>query len=251
MNTDDARLAPPGLAALCVASLAALVGCGGNACIGLDGCSGANVAPSVALSGHRRHGQGARQRDGQLHLRAGIGVRPVRRRWTLQHCVQRHASVHPRRDLRRDDPAFARICRWYLQHDARDRVDARHLASQLGTTESGLIAGFPGNSRFQQALANQTDVLAAQSAVVANLQSRYSVTLTAPAFLTTPFIVGQAGVDSDLGVLSTAGAIDANGMPDPAAVSLMSAAGAAHPLTTTSAPSSGTGGTSGTTGGMM
>ena len=126
-----------------------------------------------------------------------------------------------------------------------------YLASQLGTNESGLIAGFPSNSQFQQVLANQTDVLAAQSAVVTNLQSRYSVTLTAPAFLTTPFIVGQAGVDSDLGVLSTAGAIDANGMPDPAAVSLMSAAGAAHPLTSTSAPPSGTGGTSGATGGTM
>jgi hypothetical protein len=73
-------------------------------------------------------------------------------------------------------------------------------------------------------LANQADILAAQSAVATNLQQRYAVTLTAPAFLTTPFIVGQAGVDSDLGALATAGAIDADGMPDPAAVSLPSAA---------------------------
>jgi hypothetical protein len=94
-------------------------------------------------------------------------------------------------------------------------------------------------------------VLAAQSAVVTNLQQRYAVTLTAPAFLTTPFIVGQAGVDSDLAALAKAGAIDANGMPDPGAVSLLSAAGLAHPLTTTSTPSSGTGGTGSATGGMM
>jgi hypothetical protein len=126
-----------------------------------------------------------------------------------------------------------------------------YLASQLGTNETSLIAGFPSNSQFQHVLANQADVLAAQSAVVTNLQQRYAVALTAPAFLTTPFIVGQAGVDSDLGALAAAGAIDANGMPDPAAVSLLSAAGLAHPLTTTSTPSSGTGGTGSGTGGMM
>jgi len=99
-------------------------------------------------------------------------------------------------------------------------------------------------------LANQADILAAQSAVATNLQQRYAVTLTAPAFLTTPFIVGQAGVDSDLGALATAGAIDADGMPDPAAVSLLSAAGLAHPLTTKSTPSSGTGSTGSATGGV-
>ncbi len=129
-----------------------------------------------------------------------------------------------------------------------------YLASQLGTSESSLIAGFPSNFTFQQVLANPNDVLAAQSAVVTNLQQRYAVTLTAPAFLTTPFTVGQAGVDSDLDALATAGAIDANGMPDAIAVSLLSAAGLAHPLTTTSAPSSGTGGAGGTgsgAGGMM
>lgn len=125
-----------------------------------------------------------------------------------------------------------------------------YLASQLGTTETSLIADFPSNSRFRQVLENQADVLSAQSAVATNLQQRYMVTLTAPAFLTMPFIVGQGGVDSDLGALATAGAIDTNGMPDPAAVSLLSAAGLAHPVTTTSTPSR-TGGTGSVTGGMM
>jgi hypothetical protein len=90
--------------------------------------------------------------------------------------------------------------------------------------------------------------------VVTNLQQRYALTLTAPAFLTTPFVVGQAGVDGDLDALAPAGAIDANGMPDQAAVSLLSAAGLAHPLAGTPTPTSGTGSngsTSGTTGGMM
>jgi hypothetical protein len=251
MNTDDARLARPGLAALCVASLAALVGCGGNACIGLDGCSGANVAPSVALSGTAAtgkalasamvsftcaQGSGSALSDGGGHYNITFNA-------TLP-CILSVTSG----GMTLHSLAFAGGT---FNTTPESELMLVYLAAQLGTTESGLIAGFPGNSRFQQVLANQTDVLAAQSAVVANLQSRYSVTLTAPAFLTTPFVVGQAGVDSDLGALATAGAIDANGMPDPAAVSLMSAAGAAHPLTTTSAPSSGTGGTTGATGGMM
>jgi hypothetical protein len=126
-----------------------------------------------------------------------------------------------------------------------------YLASQLGTNETSLIAGFPSNAQFQQVLANQTDVLAAQSAVVTSLQQRYAVSLTAPAFLSTSFNVGQAGVDADLDALAAAGAIDANGMPAQAAVSLLTAAGLAHPLTATSTSSSGTGSTSTPTGGMM
>ncbi|GAB7521457.1 hypothetical protein PBS_04400 [Paraburkholderia sp. 2C] len=105
-----------------------------------------------------------------------------------------------------------------------------YLAAQLGTNESGLMAGFQTNGTFQQALANPNNVLAAQTAVVTNLQQRYAITLATPAFLSTPFVVGQPGVDSDLDALATAGAIDANGMPDPAAVSLLAAAGSSRPL---------------------
>ncbi|HWT39623.1 MAG TPA: hypothetical protein VN289_25290, partial [Paraburkholderia sp.] len=112
-----------------------------------------------------------------------------------------------------------------------------YLAAQLGTSESNLIVSFSSNAQFQQALSNQSNVLAAQSAVAANLQQHYAVTLAVPAFLTTPFTVGQAGVDSDLDALAKAGAIDANGMPDPAAVSLMTQAGLAQPLAKTSASS--------------
>jgi hypothetical protein len=129
-----------------------------------------------------------------------------------------------------------------------------YLAAQLGTNESGLITGFTANTRFQQTLANQNDVLTAQAAVVQNLQQRYGVTLSTPNFLTTSFAVGQSGEDSDLEALLARGAIDANGEPDATAVSLMATMGAAHPIATS--PGTGTGGTGGTgspggSGGMM
>jgi len=105
-----------------------------------------------------------------------------------------------------------------------------YLAAQLGTNTAGLIGNFQGTLRYQRAMNSPDTVQAAQSAVVTNLQQRYAVTLAAPAFLTTSFVVGQPGVDSDLVALGKAGAIDSNGLPDPVAVSLLQQAGAAHPL---------------------
>jgi enamine deaminase RidA (YjgF/YER057c/UK114 family) len=131
-----------------------------------------------------------------------------------------------------------------------------YLAAQLGTNESGLIAGFALNTQFQQVLANQTDVLTAQVAVVQSLQQTYHVTLSTPNFLTTSFVVGQPGEDSDLEALLGLGVIYANGEPDAAAVTLMATVGAAHPIATSPNNStSGTGGTgvggTGNAGGMM
>ena len=120
-----------------------------------------------------------------------------------------------------------------------------YLAAQLGTTETGLIGGLPANMQFQQVLANSTDVLNAQSAVVTNLQQRYALTLSVPSFLTTAFTAGQPGVDSDLVALEKAGAIDSNGQPDPAAVSLIMTAGAAHALPVPPASTGGTGNSGG------
>ena len=128
-----------------------------------------------------------------------------------------------------------------------------YLAAQLGTSQSGLIAGFPMNTQFQRTLANQTDVLTAQAAVAQNLQQKYGVVLSTPNFLTTPFVVGTSGEDSDLQALLARGAIDANGAPDANAVALITAAGAAHPIATP--PAASTGGTgiggAGGLGGMM
>ena len=119
-----------------------------------------------------------------------------------------------------------------------------YLAAQLGTNESALIIGFAANTRFQQALASQDDVLTAQAAVGQNLQQTYGVTLSTPNFLVTPFAVGQPGVDSDLQSLLARGAIDANGEPSASAVALMATMGAAHPIATS--PGTSTGGTGGT-----
>ena len=131
-----------------------------------------------------------------------------------------------------------------------------YLAAQLGTNESGLIAGFATNMQFQQTLQNQTDVLTAQAAVVQGLQQKYGVTLSTPNFLTTAFTAGQPGEDSDLEALFTLGAIDTNGEPDAAAVALIATMGAAHPIAIS--PDTGTSGNGGTgvggtgsTGGMM
>jgi hypothetical protein len=251
MNTHDARFVRPVLAALCVASLATLVACGGSACFGLDGCGGENGLQNVAIAGTAAtgralasamvsfscaRGSGSTLSDGGGHYSATFNA-------TLPCILTVSSGGTTLHSL-----AFAGGT---FNTTPETELMLVYLASQLGTSETSLIAGFPSNSQFQQVLANQTDVLAAQSAVVTNLQQRYAVTLAAPAFLTTPFTVGQAGVDSDLGALATAGAIDSDGMPDPVAVSLLSAAGLAHPFTTTSTPSSGTGGTGSTTGGMM
>ncbi|TKC88859.1 hypothetical protein FAZ69_13945 [Trinickia terrae] len=133
-----------------------------------------------------------------------------------------------------------------------------YLAAQLGTTESALVAGFPGNAHFEQTLANESVVLTAQAAVVQGLDTQYNVTLTATNFLIAPFAVGQPGADHDLQTLRSAGAIDANGEPDAVALSLMATLGAQHPLPPAPGTSSGTGstgttgtGTGGSMGGMM
>jgi hypothetical protein len=266
MNTRYTCFVRPALAAMCVASLATLVACGGNSCIGLNGCGGENGAPNqapdVTLSGTAAtgtalasamvsfscaQGSGSTLSDGGGHYVITFNATPP--------CVitvsAGGTNLH----------SLALGGGGSFNTTPETELMLVYLASQLGTNETGLIAGFPSNAQFQQVLANQADVLAAQSAVVTNLQQRYALTLTAPAFLTTPFVVGQAGVDGDLETLARAGAIDANGMPDQTAVSLMSAAGLAHPLAATSTPSSGIGtgtgstsgtsGTSGTTGGMM
>lgn len=254
MNIHHARFVRPALGALCAGSLATLVGCGGSFCVGLDGCSGGNGgngSQNVALSGTAATGRALASamvsfscaRGSGSVLSDGGGHYSIAFNATLPCVLTVTSGGTTLHSLAYAGGTF--------NTTPETELMLVYLASQLGTSETSLIAGLPGNSQFQQVLANQADVLAAQSAVVANLQQHYAVTLTAPAFLTTPFIVGQPGVDSDLGTLATAGAIGADGMPDPAAVSLLSAAGLAHPLTATSTPSSGTGGTGSSTGGTM
>ncbi|MFM0625167.1 hypothetical protein [Paraburkholderia xenovorans] len=251
MNTHHACFVRPAVAAICVASLATLVACGGNTCISLGGCVGGNSVPDVTLSGTAATGRALASAAVSVRCAQGSGsaLSDGGGRYTLTFnaalpCIltvtSGGTSLH--------SLAFAGGT---FNTTPETELMLAYLASQLGTTETALIAGFPSNAQFQQVLANQADVLAAQSAVVTNLQQRYALTLAAPAFLTTPFNVGQTGVDSDLDALAAAGAIDASGMPDQAAVALLSAAGLAHPLTAASSSSSGAGSTSGAAGGMM
>ncbi|MFP3551866.1 hypothetical protein SB861_14245 [Paraburkholderia sp. SIMBA_049] len=239
MNLCIARFVRPTVSAICAASLATLAACGGSVCIGFDGCAGGIATQNLALAGTAATGKALASANVNVACAQGAGatLSDGGGRYSLAFnatlpCVITVTSggttLH--------SLAFAGGT---FNTTPETELMLVYLAAQLGTSESSLIANFASNAQFQQALANQTTVQNAQSAVVTNLQQHYAVTLTAPAFLTTPFAVGQAGVDSDLEALAKAGAIDANGMPDSAAISLMSQAGAAQPLAKTSAPLSG------------
>ncbi|WP_353556905.1 hypothetical protein [Paraburkholderia terrae] len=239
MNLCIARFVRPTVSAMCAASVATLAACGGSVCIGFDGCAGGIATQNLALAGTAATGKALASANVNVACAQGSGatLSDGGGRYSLAFnatlpCVITVTSggttLH--------SLAFAGGT---FNTTPETELMLVYLAAQLGTSESSLIANFASNAQFQQALANQTTVQNAQSAVVTNLQQHYAVTLTAPAFLTTPFAVGQAGVDSDLEALAKAGAIDANGMPDSAAISLMSQAGAAQPLAKASAPLSG------------
>ncbi|MBY4766753.1 hypothetical protein [Burkholderia ambifaria] len=230
MNIRPPHFTRPALGALCVAALATLAGCNGEACFGVDACFNDNNTQTVALSGTAATGgalasasvtvscaQGSATTltDGGGNYRVTVNA--------VLPCVISVASG----GTNLHSLAYAGGT---FNTTPETELMLVYLAAQLGTNTAGLIGNFQGSRRFQQAMGDPGTVQAAQTAVVTNLQQRYSVTLATPAFLTTPFVVGQPGVDADLGMLAKAGAIDSNGMPDPVAVSLLTQAGAAHPL---------------------
>ncbi|SDJ28743.1 hypothetical protein SAMN04487926_14117 [Paraburkholderia steynii] len=239
MNLCIARFVRPTVSAMCAASLATLAACGGSVCIGFDGCAGGIVTQNLALAGTAATGKALASANVNVACAQGSGA-------TLsdgggRYSLAFNATLPCVITVTSGGTTLHSLAFAGGTFNATPETELMlvYLAAQLGTSESSLIANFASNAQFQQALANQTTVQNAQSAVVTNLQQHYAVTLTAPAFLTTPFAVGQAGVDSDLEALAKAGAIDANGMPDSAAISLVSQAGAAQPLAKTSAPLSG------------
>jgi hypothetical protein len=214
-----------------VAALATLAGCGGSFCVGLDACGGTTGLQTIAISGTAATGKALASATVTLGCAPGSGV--VLSDGGGHYAITLNALLPCIVTVTSGSTTLHSLAFAGGTFNTTPETELMlvYLASQLGTSEASLIAALPNNARFQQVLANQTNVLAAQSAVVASLQQRYLLTLATPAFLTTPFIVGQVGVDSDLGALASAGAIDANGLPDPAAVSAVSAAGLAHPLT--------------------
>lgn len=124
-----------------------------------------------------------------------------------------------------------------------------YVAGQLGTTLNGLLTGMQTNPSFQSALSNSTVVANAETAVATLVKGGYGVTLSTSAFLTTPFVPGQAGPDADLDALQTAGAISpTTGAPAPALASAALTAGGAAPISGGGgkSPTGGTGGSGGT-----
>ncbi|ACB66902.1 hypothetical protein [Burkholderia ambifaria] len=230
MNICPPHFTRPALGALCAAALATLAGCNGEACFGVDACFNDNNTQTVALSGTAATGGALASasvtvscaQGSATTLTDGGGNYRVTVNAVLPCVISVASGGTSLHSLAYAGGTF--------NTTPETELMLVYLAAQLGTNAAGLTGNFQGSRRFQQAMGDPGIVQAAQSAVVTNLQQRYAVTLATPAFLTTPFVVGQPGVDADLGMLAKAGAIDSNGMPDPVAVSLLTQAGAAHPL---------------------
>jgi hypothetical protein len=237
MNTHGVHLVRPVTALLCAASLSslsALTACGGG-----DG-GGSNPTPTLTMSGTAATGIALNGAAMSVSCLSGTAsaTADANGNYSLTVTGRPPCIISATANgMTLHSVAFAGGT---FNTTPETDLLLTFLAAQLGTTETGLIAGLSGNTRFQQVLANSTDVMSAQSAVVTNLQQRYALTLSAPNFLTTAFATGKPGVDSDLEALRNAGAIDSNGQPDPAAVSLMMTAGAAQAF---AVPPPSTGGT--------
>lgn len=230
MNAHAARVLRLASRVVSVASLLALGACHGDLCVGVDGCFDDNGAQTVAISGTAAtgvalgsaavtiacvNGVATTQADASGNYAMTLGA-------VLPCIITATAGTTALRSL-----AFAGGT---FNTTPETELMLTYLASQLGTDTAHLVADFSNNDHEQQVLENASNVVAAEAAVASILQQHYGVTLSTPAFLTTSFAVGQAGVDADLTALANAGAIDANGLPDPIAVSLIAQAGAAHPL---------------------
>jgi len=140
MNTHYACFVRPALAATCVASLAA---CGGNSCIGLGTCGGSSVTPNVATSGTGAtgsalasatvsfscvQGSGSTLSDGGGHYSITFNATPP----CILTVTSGGISLH--------SLAFAGGT---FNATPETELMLVYIASQLGTNESGLIAGFP------------------------------------------------------------------------------------------------------------
>lgn len=230
MNAHAARVVRLASRVISAASLLALGACHGDLCVGVGGCFDDNGAQTIAISGTAAtgvalasatvtiacvNGVAATQADASGNYTITLGA-------VLPCIITATAGTAALHSL-----AFAGGT---FNTTPETELMLTYLASQLGTDIAHLVADFPNNGHEQQVLENASNVVAAEAAVASILQQHYGVTLSTPAFLTTSFVVGQAGVDADLTALANAGAIDANGLPDPIAVSLIAQAGAAHPL---------------------
>ncbi len=230
MNLRHPRFLRPALGTVCVAAVAALTGCNGDACFGVDVCFNSNNTQTVTLSGTAA--TGAALASASVTVSCAQGSATTLTDGGGNYRVTVNAVLPCAITVASGGTSLHSLAYAGGTFNTTPETELMlvYLAAQLGTNTAGLIGNFQGNAHFQQVMGSPNAVQAAQSAVVTNLQQRYSVTLSTPAFLTTPFVVGQPGIDSDLDALAKAGAIDSNGMPDPAAISLLAQAGAGHPL---------------------
>ncbi|KAG8153696.1 hypothetical protein [Burkholderia catarinensis] len=229
MNIRPTHFTRPALGALCIATLATLQACNGDACFGVDVCINNNTQ-TVALSGTAA--TGGALASAQVTVSCAVGSATTLTDGGGNYRVTVNAALPCVIAVTSGGTSLHSLAYAGGTFNTTPETELMlvYLAAQLGTNMAGLIGNFQGSLRYQQAMNSPNAVQAAQSAVVTNLQQRYAVTLATPAFLTTSFVVGQPGVDGDLVALAKAGAIDSNGMPDPVAVSLLTQAGAAHPL---------------------
>ena len=230
MNAHRARSLRLVVGALCLASLAALASCNGSVCIGSDGCSDESSAQTISISGTAATGRALANALVRIDCADGVAstVSDSAGNFSSSYVASLPCLITATASgAARHSVAFAGGT---YNTTPETELMLVYLASQLGTDVPRLIANFQSSGRYQQALESETNVFAAQAAVVTNLQQQYKLTLAVPMFLTTPFAVGQAGVNGDLIALANAGAIDANGLPDAQAVALLSQAGATHPL---------------------
>ncbi|MGU7783034.1 carboxypeptidase-like regulatory domain-containing protein [Burkholderia sp. PU8-34] len=118
-----------------------------------------------------------------------------------------------------------------------------YLAAELGTDLNGLLTGLASNSTYQSALTNSSTIAAAQNGVAGVLKTKYGITLSTNAFLTTAFTPGQPGQDADLDTLKSKGVVTSNGQLSASVTSDVASAG-----TAARQPTGGTGGSGGSGG---
>lgn len=188
MNSQHARFIRPVLGTLCIVSLAALSGCRGDACFGFDGCFDDGGVQTVTLSGTAATGPALASatvnvdcaRGSVATLSDGGGHYSVTFDAALPCAITVTSGGTSLHSLAYAGGTF--------NTTPQTELMLVYLAAQLGTSPARLIGDLPNSSRLQQALENQTNVQAAQTAVVANLQQRYAVMFAVPEFLTTPFL---------------------------------------------------------------
>ena len=230
MNATAACVLRSAARLVSVASLITLGACHGDFCVGADGCFDDNGAQTVAISGTAATGRALASANVTITCVNGVATTQADASGNYAITVDAILPCIIAATAGNTTLHSLAFAGGTFNTTPETELMLTYLAAQLGTDTAHLLADFPNDGHEQQILENASDVTAAEAAVVSNLDQHYGVTLSTQSFLTTPFVVGQPGVDADLIALANAGALDANGMPVPAAIALIAQAGATQPL---------------------